>query len=436
MKTITVGFAVFFLSVLSLLTPGVAAAQSSTDPTCALTNSTCTQGVAYQKCLDALAYTKTYVAGMGYSYTTEKACTHVTPVSGGGPASGEYICQVNWSWRSNCYAQGTTQQVEFYYNGTCHLRETLQSGNAIFTVSPNGSVCSGGCEFKKPDGNFKSYTFGSSSEYIVPMSGFAPTGQVCALGSAPDPKPEDVCRQEGSLTQCMTNDGKHCATGASGARYCWSDPSDNTPRVNPAGNEYGMRTLSPAPLTAPPTPPPAGGNWNPPSSTGNTTVNNYTTNNNGNTSNTYNVGTGTSSNSSGGGSNNNGGGGTTPGGGGTNPDPGTGAGPCDPTKQTCAPGAGAGAVGSLYDRSDRTLTSVFTDFATRVSGSPLISSADRFLTYTGGGGCPVFTLSGTDYWQAMEFNFHCSGGLATALTLGGYVLLAYAAFKAFQIALY
>lgn len=86
----------------------------------------------------------------------------------------------------------------------------------------------------------------------------------------------------GTLTQCVTQDGKSCAVSSTGKSFCW-DPNERGTKTS--GNEAATKTDAGKPPTMPPVPPKNGGEWENKgeanvSITNNTTntTNNYTTN--------------------------------------------------------------------------------------------------------------------------------------------------------------
>lgn len=311
---------------------------------------------------------------------------------------------------------------------SCSAMGALPQGVVAGAADWDGKVCYQGCQYHKGNGDLYTYQFQGSSKKFATAAGFTPTGVPCATID-PAPKTEPECVQHGTLTQCLREDGSHCAKGAAGTLYCWSNKDDVSDRVNPPQNEYATRRPgTPSPPAAPPnTTPPS--TWNPPSSTATTTItNNNTSGCQSNCTTNYNTNTGTGSNGGPGG----------PGGPGTDPpDPdGEGEGTCDPAKETCAPGSSAAEVGDLYTESDASVASIMSGYTAQASSTPLITAASGFLTYTGGGSCPAFNVPATDFWPAMNFNYHCAGDLAVALQMGGFLILAIAAFQAFRIAFY
>ena len=90
----------------------------------------------------------------------------------------------------------------------------------------------------------------------------------------------------------------------------------------------------------------------------------------------------------------------------------------------------------LYESdTDLTIEKVYDKFRHRVENAPIIDATKSFFSISVSGSCPVFTIPATAYWDAMTFDFHCSGTFLAILQLMGWVLLAMAAFEAGRIAL-
>lgn len=239
------------------------------------------------------------------------------------------------------------------------------------------------------------------------------TGAQCSGPDQSEPWSSDVsqetCRTiDGSgFNECVRSDGTHCVTGAKGSRMCWM-PGESGERMPISGEEGANRGPQ---GTDPPAPkgmedPVKITQWE-------TTICNGPCETN--TTNVFN-GSG-----SGGGQSNVGSGGN---------DPGTGDGEGDGD----GPGGVGAGVGDLYEGDGDTVGSVFSAFVGRIEGAPIMGSMSGFISVTVGGGCPAFTVPGTYFWEPMSIEHHCSGPLASALSMGGALLLAIAAFAAWRIA--
>lgn len=214
----------------------------------------------------------------------------------------------------------------------------------------------------------------------------------------------------------MKNDGRHCAVSSSGRQFCW-EPGEAGTKVS--GNEASTVSPQGAEVNPPPVPPKNNGSWQP---GGSSTVTVTT----GNTTNIYNV---TNHQSSYGSSGSGGGAEGDPGnGGGSGPGGGEG-------EEGAGPGSPGAGLGDLYTPTDKTVSSVFAAFKTRVEGSPIVGAVTGFFTVSVSGSCPTFAVPASDYWEAMTFSAHCEGDFLTNLTYIGWVLLALACVWAARVAL-
>jgi len=104
----------------------------------------------------------------------------------------------------------------------------------------------------------------------------------------------------------------------------------------------------------------------------------------------------------------------------------------------CDVGQADGDTGALYTASVDTPGSVYANFKSRVSGSPLITAAAGFFTVNASGSCPSWHIPGNQYWGqgGFDFTFFCDSGILAILALAGWIVLAVAAFSAFRIAIY
>jgi hypothetical protein len=92
----------------------------------------------------------------------------------------------------------------------------------------------------------------------------------------------------------------------------------------------------------------------------------------------------------------------------------------------------------LYTKSTDTTSSVMDQYAQSVTAqsATITTAAAHFFTLNVSGSCPHFTIPVVDEWAHLDGGFLCNGTLDSILQLVGYVVLAAAAYKAFQIALY
>ncbi|UNE61048.1 attachment protein [Xanthomonas oryzae] len=102
------------------------------------------------------------------------------------------------------------------------------------------------------------------------------------------------------------------------------------------------------------------------------------------------------------------------------------------------PGDGEGGEGApmseLYKKSDKTAESVLSKFNTHVRAAPMVAGITNFMKVPSGGSCPVFSLAGSKFWDAMTINFHCGGDFLAFLRAAGWVIFAIAAYAALRIA--
>lgn len=181
---------------------------------------------------------------------------------------------------------------------TCAAMPPKSGG--FYRVGSSPNYCGGGCAYAPTAGAATSTTSFGGYSYLQ-MPSMSPTGGVCDgdTDGTGTPVTSEECHTQGTLTQCIMPNGKHCAVASTGKKFCWQPTEHGTKQD---GNEAATKSPSGAPVNPPPIPPPNNGNWQ---ETGSGTV---TVNNNGNTT-TSNVTNFTSSN-----------GATGDGGGSTNPD--------------------------------------------------------------------------------------------------------------------
>lgn len=244
----------------------------------------------------------------------------------------------------------------------------------------------------------------------------AATGDKCQVGQSesvlyPYDASRPTCVETGNgFSECVEPSGRHCVTGAKGGRYCW-EPSESGPRSNSLGTEGATLTLEGQPVQKPANMPDA------PPITGTTTTNNNNTristffSGGGGQPGQGNVGTGGRDGTGTGNGNGNG----------------------DGDGEGNEPGAPGAGVGDLYEASEKTVGSVFSDFRARIENAPIIDAATGFFSApSGGGACPVWTYS-SDFTGTLVFDFFCSGVLGGVLILAGWLVMAVAAYKAFHI---
>lgn len=290
---------------------------------------------------------------------------------------------------------------------TCSTRPPSSGG---FYLAGEQSSCSEGCRYDK--GNVVD-TMKIGGKSYFQNSGAKPTGDICIYDASKDDTPvtEDQCQQAGTLTQCVTKDGKHCAIASTGKKFCWK-PAETGTKVS--GNEAATKVPQGAEVTAPPKPPADGGEWQN-SGSGSMSGGSGTTTSN------FDI-TGWNSNGDGKGSGESGG----------NDGGGDGNGKGDGDGQGDNPGAG---IGDLYKGTDKTVAGLMGSFYAQASNAPVMKGLTNFMSInSNGGSCPVFTLPASEYWKSMTFDAHCSGTWLQMLQAMGWIVLAIAAYIAVRIA--
>lgn len=282
------------------------------------------------------------------------------------------------------------------------------SGNAILVGS--GTTCFNGCMYGAPVGEAQSQWSFSGGQTLTYVTGGSrvPTGAVCDASGGEAPTHEgDYCATVGNLTQCLQEDGRHCAVSSSGKRFCWK-PKETGTKVS--GNEAATKSPQGVGINPPPVPPKNNGEWQQTGAGTASVSSGGTTNNYNITNNTSNYGP----DGAGGGAEGEGGGE------GEGDDDGFG-------------DAGAG-VGTLYERTDKTVGSLVTEYYGHLTNTPFMYAITSFMHAEGGGSCPTFTLPQSAYWKTAIFDAHCQGTFLEMLQAMGWVVLAMAAYLAIKIA--
>ena len=326
-------------------------------------------------------------------------------------------------WKAGCPNGEQWNPVTGICQAACSSQPPML--NVRFQLTAAGeTTCSGGCSYavdlQGGSGPSGRVTIGGVAFYRA--ASMSPTGDTCTVGNQPAANDGEACTQQGNLTQCVKEDGRHCTTASTGKEFCWQ-PGENG--IKASGNDAATKSPDGTTPKPPPLPPNNGGEW---TQTGQSTV---VTDVNGQTQ-TSNV-TGWQSNYGGQGQGATGGGasgeGNSGSGSGSGLGGGNGNGDGEGEDEDGPGGPGAG-VGDLYTPTDKTIASVFNAFKARVSDSPIVDSIDSFFTVNATGGCPVFSVPGNEYWEAMSFDAHCSGDILQILERIGWVLMAVAAFLA------
>ena len=372
--------------------------------------------------------------GMAY-----QACMETQPTYKG--VSG-YHCELDsqHGWFHGVYESGDVHNANWittYFKKTCAMRPPRDGQ----TNDPAGvqSGCFDGCGYdsgREPNG-IVSMRLGSGPMTYF-FKGQRPTGKTCSSGqssSQSSEKTHDQCQVTGTLTQCVSADGQHCAVTSKGNKYCWG-ANESGSRVSKDHTEAAIKNPVSASISAPSTPPADGGNWQ-------VSAQEHMSVQGGGASNDYSVTTFTSTGSSGsqshddshdagtqGAGKGNGGASSD---GPTSHDSGQGDGKGDHEGDSDA-GSSASSIGHLYTKSNKTMESVVDAFKARVDQTELVGGIKGFMTVPNGGSCPVFVLPASPYWDALTLDFHCQPGFQALLRACGAVILAIASYCAIRIA--
>lgn len=431
-------FAFFFFLLLAIVVMADAGAQSV--PAACNIGSGCNKQEAYERCVAMGAYAMANPVMAGQHDPT---CTDL------GSSSRRWLCQVGrpdgmspqacslmsnpnvgwgYEWHyENCPSDSPWNAVTKKCDSPCGTKPSML--NVIFQLSsPVETACSGGCQYavdlQGGSGQTGRVTLGGVPFYRA--ASMSPTGATCTVGNQPAESDGQACTQQGNLTQCVKPDGQHCATASSGKQFCWQ-PGENG--IKASGNDAATKSPDGTTPKPPPLPPNNGGEW---TQTGQSTV---VTDVNGRTQASNVTGWQSNYGAQGSGASGNGASGEGSSGNGSGSGLGNGNGNGDDEGDDDGPGGPGAGVGDLYTPTDKTIASVFNAFKSRVGNAPLVSSINDFFTVNATGGCPVFNLPGSDYWEAASYDAHCSGSFLEALQAIGWVLMAAAAFFAAMWAL-
>ncbi len=135
---------------------------------------------------------------------------------------------------------------------------TLPSG-----VRVSSTACYDGCSYdvERSDGVIGIGQDDGRVRYVLPR--MTPNGNLCTVSpsgasssaSSQDTPPaqdvvKDECTRMGTLTQCVRQDGKYCATSSTGHQYCWK-PGEVGTQIASDGNHAATLNKIDVPVIAP-----------------------------------------------------------------------------------------------------------------------------------------------------------------------------------------
>lgn len=366
-----------------------------------------------QTYMGSQAYKDNFVNGNSSRYYSGMHCA-IGPSDSGGSCKATAICMHYRDSRSPGY---DASSGAYPFTGpvppTCNAGQEVPPGSPVMADHTTGVTCDGANQCAL------AFNVGGANS-----GGYSLTGAACPSGTgawsptAIPPKQPDTSNADGGHTYCDTISGTCVTThpGDSGAPAS-SDPAS-------ANNTTASHTDTSTGATSSDT-----------TSTSTTTSTN--------TSTTTTTGTGTGGGGDGSGDST----GTTTGQGtstttGTNHTDTPASASSSATKCTtgiCDVGNADGSMGTMYEASTDTPSSVYGDFKAAVATSPIISSAAGFFDASSvTGSCPSWHIPGNKYWgpSGFDFDFFCASAMLQILTLAGFLVLAVGSFSAFRIALY
>lgn len=302
-----------------------------------------------------------------------------------------------------CGAAVATSEIHRWSGGSCLDRTGDGNGgvpkNAISVGSP---PCINGCAYANSNGTFSTrFDFGTGQSVdFYSAQGMKPTGGVC--GGPPPPSPP-TCEPDGTIKQCVKDDGRHCVVASNGTTMCWQ-PGETGTKVS--GNVAVTKAPANVAIKPPPVPPKNNGDW---VLQGTSTTN--VTNNSGSgagATNNYNNGTYISNY------------GTEGKGGGAEGD---GEGEGEGEGESSGSASGIVTASELYEKRGKQVGEVMGMLDTKIRATEIISGVESFFSVSAGGSCPTWTLPATPFWDAMTIDYQCQQPIAGLLVAAGYLLL-------------
>ena len=87
----------------------------------------------------------------------------------------------------------------------------------------------------------------------------------------------------------------------------------------------------------------------------------------------------------------------------------------------------------FYQKKEKTVETVFSDFVSRMKSASIVSSVDSFFSVSISGSCPVWALPASPpFLPSIQIDFQCSSAISSALSLVGLIVQIVAAFAAFR----
>lgn len=297
---------------------------------------------------------------------------------------------------------GWTYQM-FPYGKTCVQRTgDGDGGGPKNAIAVGGPPCINGCAYANTNGTFSTrFDFGSGQSVdFYSAQGMQPTGGVCG---GPESAQPPTCEPDGTIKQCVKDDGRHCVVASNGTTMCWQ-PDETGTKVS--GNVAVTKAPANVAIKPPPVPPKNNGDWVLQSTTTTSVTNN--SGSGAGATNNYNNGTYISNY------------GTEGKGGGAEGD---GEGEGEGEGESSGPASGIVTASELYEKRGKQVGEVMGMLDTKIRATEIISGVESFFSVSAGGSCPTWTLPASPFWDAMTIDYQCQQPIAGLLVAAGYLLL-------------
>lgn len=233
----------------------------------------CDQGIALTMCKAAVARTfsrlKDAAGPNGAQPKIAQNCTGGQPDSSG---NGTYNCAVQSDGgfgAVRCYNSDGSDVQQFYYGGTCSMRNGKALADAALAYSPP-PTCVTGCKVQG-----EAFTSATGGVKLYGMRNRSYNGDTCDAQNInandinqPDEtrKTDDETKPKGpectalgnGQTGCQKPDGDYCATSSTGKTFCWK-PSEKGKKTDAQDGQ--TRDEKGKPVTPPDTPPAPDKDW-------------------------------------------------------------------------------------------------------------------------------------------------------------------------------